>query len=521
MIKIALTGTTGNMGTETLFSLMTLDFVEKVKILVLNTAKDKAIAKKFKKIYRNRLDVQIGDLAVYEDCEKLIEDCDYILNLAAVIPPKSDKYPNCAKACNVDGVTNLITALEKKENQPKFIHISTVAVYGNRNHKHPWGRVGDPLLPSVYDCYASFKVEGERRVLESKIKTWAVLRQTAMLHKNMLTDNMKDGLMFHTCYNTPLEWVTARDSGRLLANIIAKDVKGETTDFWYKVFNIGGGAPNRCTGFDTFDQGFRIIGGNGEKFLNPSWNSVRNFHGLWFSDSDQLEEMFHFQKETTIDYWQEILIRHPYYKVAKILPARLIKKLAIQRLLSDKNAPRKWIKAGEKGKVKAYFGSEYNIQCLPEKWENYPLLCKGQLADGDLDYEALRDFSKIKENGFLLSHGYDESKKDEELSFEDFGQAAKFRGGKCLSSSSEGNPLYKKALWECHQGHRFEANPYTILKAGHWCPHCTKVNVWDFDMQAKHNPFYAQVWYDSHALRENTYYYFDDEYRAKFEIKEE
>ena len=40
-------------------------------------------------------------------------------------------------------------------------------------------------------------------------------------------------------------------------------------------------------------------------------------------------------------------------------------------------------------------------------------------------------------------------------------------------------------------------------------------------MQAKHNPFYAQVWYDSHALRENTYYYFDEEYRAKFEIKEE
>ena len=71
MTKIALTGATGNMGTETLFSLMTLDFVEKVKILVLNTPKDKAIARRFKKLYRDRLEVQIGDLAVLKDLNPL------------------------------------------------------------------------------------------------------------------------------------------------------------------------------------------------------------------------------------------------------------------------------------------------------------------------------------------------------------------------------------------------------------------------------------------------------------------
>ena len=227
MTKIALTGATGNMGREALAQLMELNFVEKLKILVLPRKNGKRLALKWSKKYGNRLEVILGSVSSYSDCQKLVTGVDYVINLAAVIPPKSDASPYLAKACNVDGARNMVKAVEEQEKQPKFIHCSTVAVYGNRNYKHPWGRVGDPLLPSVYDCYASYKVQGERYVLDSNIDNWAVLRQTAMLHDKMLMDNMKDGLMFHTCFNTPLEWVTARDSGRLIVNIIKKDIEGQ------------------------------------------------------------------------------------------------------------------------------------------------------------------------------------------------------------------------------------------------------------------------------------------------------
>lgn len=514
---IALTGATGNMGKETLCQLAQAPFVKKVKVLVLPKAGDKKIAKQWAKKYGEKVEILFGSVTSEKDCKNLVEGTDYVINLAAVIPPKSDASPHLAKACNVYGARNMVKAVECQNPMPKFVHCSTVAVYGNRNYKHPWGRVGDPLLPSVYDCYASYKVQGERYVLESKIENWAVLRQTAMLHNKMLTDNMKDGLMFHTCFNTPLEWVTARDSGRLIVNIIERDLKGENGDFWKRVFNIGGGHPNRNTGFDTFDEGFKIIGGNGEDYLRPMWNSVRNFHGLWFYDSDLLEDMFHFRRDTTADYWKEVLTNHPYYQIAKILPKWLIRKLAIQRLLVDDNAPRKWISSGQIGKVKAYFGAVDNIFCLPESWDEYPLLSKGRVPDGDIDFALLKDINRF-DKSLLLSHGYDESKSDDDLDIVDMKMAAKFRGGECVSDTMVKGDLHTPLKWRCHDGHLFEATPYTVLKAGHWCDKCFEVDKWDFDRQSKHNDFYAQVWYDTHAKEENVFYFFDHKYRAKFTV---
>ena len=87
--------------------------------------------------------------------------------------------------------------------------------------------------------------------------------------------------------------------------------------------------------------------------------------------------------------------------------------------------------------------------------------------------------------------------------------AAEYRGGKCLSESMGKGDLYTKLQWECHDGHTFWASPYTVLKAGHWCPVCCQPEPWDFDRLAKFMPFYAQVWYDTHAREENTEYFFN------------
>lgn len=224
-ITVALTGSSGNMGRETLPALLSLPFVDKIKLLYLNNNKERKFARKIKKKYGDRVEQIFGDVANYSDCESLVKDADYVINLAAVIPPDSDHAPELTRACNVTGVQNLVKAVESMQKQPKFIHTSTVAVYGNRNYLHPWGRVGDPLLPSVYDVYAETKVKGEWIVLESEIENFVILRQTAILHYRMLTNNMKDGLMFHTCFNVPLEWVTARDSGLLIKTLLSTTMK--------------------------------------------------------------------------------------------------------------------------------------------------------------------------------------------------------------------------------------------------------------------------------------------------------
>ncbi|MGN1043142.1 MAG: NAD-dependent epimerase/dehydratase family protein [Christensenellales bacterium] len=500
---IVLTGASGNMGREVLNELYTLP---DVKIRILNYD-DKRFGGLVKRKYAGVETVE-GNIADETVCKILVEGADYVINCAAVIPPKSDKHPEKALECNYYGVKSLIDAVKSCKPEPKLIHVSTVALYGNRNYLHPWGRVGDPLMPSVYDVYAKSKLFGERLVLESGIEKWAVLRQTAMLHDRMLADNMSDGLMFHTCLNSPLEWVTAKDSGLLIKNIVEKDINNEAEGFWRKVYNIGGGEKNRNTGYDTFNDGFSIIGGSAKQFLLPEWHADRNFHGVWFYDGDELENEFRYQRQDCSDYWREILKKHPYYAIAKAIPSGIIKKFAVERLLNNYNAPTKWQKNGEEGKLRAYFYSDKRI-C---GWGNFPLLREGKTPSGEIDYNNLKD-KKCAER-LLLSHGFDENKGEKEITVEDLKQAAAFRGGKCLSEKYTGD-LYVPLEWECADGHRFFASPYTVLFGGHWCEECLK-NGWDYDNMARKSEFFAQVYYDSHDKNERRFYYFkngDAEYK--------
>ena len=510
MAKIALTGASGAMGEETLKQLFESEKDHYVKILCMRDASDRRFAAKAKRLYGDRLEVVYGDLVNYDDCLKLVEGTEYVLHVAALIPPRSDHDADRTVKVNFGGTVNMVKAAMSQTNEPRFVYISTVAVYGNRNYLHPFGRVGDPLLPSAFDVYAASKLKAERYVLDSGLQRWAVLRQTAMLHKKMLSNNVKDGLMFHTAWNAPLEWVTSDDSGYLMRRIVDDDVDGKAGNFWYKVYNIGGGQECRRTGYDTFDGGFKLIGGSAESFFKPVWNIPRNFHGLWFSDSDVLNDMFSFRRQTVDDYWKAIGKRHPEYSVARILPASLIKKLVIERLLSDENAPMRWVKEKESAKVAAMFGSGDNIRLCPADWQDYPLLCRGEIANGSVDYDDMRTTDYAVRNKLILDHGYDETRPDGELDISDMQRAAAFRGGKCLSKSMTKGDLYTKLEWSCHDGHRFFASPYTVLKAGHWCPECCMPEPWRFDILAKSIPFFAQVWYDTHAKGENAIYYLEN-----------
>ena len=147
------------------------------------------------------------------------------------------------------------------------------------------------------------------------------------------------------------------------------------------------------------------------------------------------------------------------------------------------------------------FGSVAAAKALPERWEDYPLA--DAKAYGAEEAEPLIACRKN-----LLRHGYDENKPPEAWTIEDMRQAAKFRGGKCLSGTMGKTP-YDKLVWECCEGHTFEAAPYTVLIGGHWCPDCMP-QPWEFDRLAKKVPYFAQVWYDSHSSDEDARYFLDD-----------
>lgn len=479
-----LTGTSGNMGREALKEIMTLDCVKKVKLLLTERPKNTVYAARLKRRYGEKLEIYRGSLADESLCEKLVEKSNLVINMAAVIPPKSDKFSDKSYECNVLGVKALVEAMKKRAKNAALIHISSVAVYGNRTMKNPFGRTGDPLMPSPYDNYALHKCIGERFVMESGLDFWCVIRQTAMLHENIMKTNIKDGLMFHTPLNAPLEWVTARDSGVLMKRIAEAVANGKAEPIRRKVFNLSGGSQNRLTGYETYAQGFSIIGGTPEKFFKPNWFATRNFHGMWFYDNE-LEDLFRYQNDTTKSFWADMQRKHKLYSLAKILPAETVSKIVFNPLLDDENAPTRWIKDRKIGKVNAYFGSFEKAKELSEEWDKTFVWCK---QDG---YEESKTDAYAEEHGLFLDHGYDESKPMEEWDIEDMKKAAEFRGGKCLSVSMVKGDAYAPLKWVCHDGHEFTATPYTVLKGGHWCDECEKKE--NYSEQAKYSRFMAQV----------------------------
>ena len=517
-IKVALTVASGNMGERLFATLLPEEYIEEVRILNHDPKGTKLILKKNKK-YKDKVVVIDGSLANKEVVRELIKGTDYILNLAAAIPPESDKHPDHAIEANEVGVKVLVECIEEiAENQPKLVHTSTMGIYGDRCDKHLFGEVGDPLLISPFDIYALTKMRGEFAVLESNIKSWAVIRQSAMLYDQLMMKNVSDGLMFHTCVNSPLEWTTANISAILYRNIIREDLEGrlDTNNFWKHIFNLGGGEHNRITGFETMDLGFKIIGASFYQFYEPNYNSMRNFHGMWFSDGQKLEELFHYQGDTVEGFWDHVLETHKYFKMARIVPKKWLKAFIIKPLLKDDNAPMYWYKHKDEARMLAYFGGSDKYEALPKDWKGFNILALGKDGEGNsVDYNYLRTHPT------KINHYFDIDKPRSELDIHDLKNVAEAHGGKLITKHFNKGDIFQKVEWENSDGERFVACPHTVLYGGHWFNISYKEHAWDFDRLAKKDKIYAEIWYDQHEKDENRFYFYDENYQAHYKNLED
>lgn len=479
--KVLLTGATGNMGREALRQLAEKTDQFDLVIFSLPSESDKKVLAP----YQDNLDIKIvwGDLTNYDDVKKAVSGIGIVLHIAALVSPMADTRPKLAWRINFGGTKNLVDAVIElgQGETTKFVYIGSIGQYGNRPIPVHWGRVGDPLLPSAFDYYSISKVAAERYVIESGIKQWVSLRQTGIIHKDIFA--VDDGISYHQPLNNSLEWITARDSGRLLYNLCTKELP---SGFWNRVYNIGGGAANRLTAFEFLDKFYRMFGVDLKSLEQPNWYALRNFHGMWYLDSDDLNNYLDFRTETVDDVLAEIKRDLPLkLKLLKYIPASLVKRFFMLPRANRPNAPLYWLKHGEVAKFKAFFGSVEKWQAIPGGWDGFSLV---------------HDEAHSK-----LDHGYDETKPLDQLDLADMKRAAQFRGGDCLSNKMKKGDLQTKLKWVCSEGHEFEASPYLVLKTGHWCPECF-LPPWNNDKLAKKSQFIAQAWCHDHDELENEIY---------------
>lgn len=502
-MKVALLGAAGHMGFPSLIEFLKINEIECVNVLLEQKYKRNKLVRKLSRKNPGKIGIFYGNIANIDDIKKVVKGCSYVFNLAAAIPPRSDKFPHDSYLANEVGIKALVEVLEKQP-ETKLIDVTTMALYGHRNpYKKLWERVGDPLIPSVYDFYTTHKLRGEFAILESNIPYFTIIRQTAMIYLDMLTANMSDGLMFHTPYNDALEWSTAEDSARLLANVIREDLEGHLNfeNFWRKIFNLGAGEESRISGYETLNSGFQLFGGSAKDFYQPNWCCLRNFHGGFFVDGDELEKLFHYRKDNITNYWRKILKAHPILGFGKLVPKKLIRKFSIEKTLKDSNSPKYWYEHGDEARIIAFFGSMEKYKNMPEKWDNFELW----------DYKSNRNLKQYKP----IDYGFNIDKNDTEITLEDLQNVAKKHGGKLLTTSFKTGDVYSKVQWENSDGEKFIARPFTVLRGGHWWNPLYTSYVWDFDRLSKKDELYAQYWYDSHDKNEDHCYYFDENLNAK------
>ncbi len=436
-----------------------------------------------------------GDATCYTDVVETVHGADWVLDAMAYISPAADYHPEIAKAVNTDAIHNILRAIEAEPDgaeRIRFVYTGTVAATGNRPAGIHMGRVGDPLKPSVFDYYAVTKIDGERAVLESSLKHWACLRMTFIMPTNYRElVKLMDPISLHMPLDAYMENLTDRDAGYGMVQCL--DLPAET-DFWRRVYNMGGGPQMRCQAYKYLDRSFQLHGLSGiTGCTERKWFALRNFHMQYFEDSHVLDSYLHYMRDNLDGFWQEIYQDMPaHLKIA----ARLFRKSCAFRKVVEKkthqqfealaryhrNGTRCWADQGNTPRIVAFFHDRQRYEQIPD-WS----------APIHLNSEA---------EWRRLDHGYDEEKPV--LDRCDLAQAAGFRGGRLLSHEWDGD-LYTRLDWQCAFGHVFQALAYTVLKAGHWCPVCGS-QPWNFDQVARCSAFFAQVWYADHDPDEENCY---------------
>lgn len=340
-MRILLTGGSGTVGKEVL-KLLTQNEAYEIIAFDLKNRKSKRAYKP----YLDKITLIYGNLTIQRDVEQVCQNhsIDFVIHLAAIIPPLADEKPDLAYRVNTLGTQYLIQAIEKYSPQAFFLYASSISVYGDRLENHQI-KVTDTIQASLGDEYGITKIKAEQLVQTSTLK-WSIFRITAIMGFN---NHKISGLMFHMPLSTKMEIVTPVDTGKAFANSIEKiaAIQG-------KIFNLGGGENCRLTYQEFLEKNFAIMGLGKVNFPDKAF-AEKNFHCGYYADGDDLEAIVHFQKATLDSYFAELAMTVPVWKRTA---ARVFRPL-IKMYLTSLSEPLHAMKYDNEVLIERFFGVKH------------------------------------------------------------------------------------------------------------------------------------------------------------------
>ncbi len=363
---VFLTGGTGNMGWAGFQEL----YKRKDRFDIRLLARDSRKNRKLLSAYLDDPAVTViwGDLMKYEDVLAGVTGSDYVLHVGGMVSPAADYYPEKTLKVNVSSAENVVRAVlaQPDKDEIRVVYIGSVAQYGDRSVPNHWGSVDDPQVPAKFDMYALSKIRSEEIFAEAGLKRWVSLRQSGILYPGIL--KVVNPTAFHVPVGGVLEWATIEDSGRLLAQVCEDWVPEE---FWNRAYNISSGEQYRMTNYEFETRMLEELGLPGpEKVFDPQWFALKNFHGMWYRDSDVLEEYLHFRANIPLDdYFASMKSKLPwFYSLAFLAPAWAVK-MFMKPFAFEKGMGTQWWVKHDREKFLAYYGSQEAYDAI-KSWDD-------------------------------------------------------------------------------------------------------------------------------------------------------
>lgn len=450
--RVALTGATGIMGTATLREMLHRHGHYHLKILARDTPRNRR--KMQGPQSTGEAEVIWGDLTDRDAIAALVRDVDIVLHIGGMVSPAADKFPEECYRVNTTAMRLICEEVAKlpEADSVGVVYIGSVAQYGPRSMSNRWGAVGDVMQPARFDAYAASKVEAERILAGSGLKKWVSLRQTGILYPALLNKGM-DPISFHVPLDTVLEWVTVEQSAHLMELIASME---QPVGFWRNFYNIGGGEAFRLTNYEFEKRLLKTIGTpRMVKIFDYNWFATGNFHGLWFKDSDRLEEMFHFRWDSSFDdYLFFMRKKGPWWlSLLPLVPAFLIKMVMRRVVKTPELGTMWWIENDVKGRIEAAWGSREAWENLPE-WKNAPLTLPTDRATPEKDARQL----EVEANNPVDPERWREIARE---------RGGEYLGQPGLPSGISSDPD-AEAEWRHADGTIFRATPRHVVIGGYW-----------------------------------------------------
>ena len=363
---VFLTGGTGNMGWAGFQELYKRKDRFNIRLLARDSKKNRKMLENY--MLDPAVTVIWGDLVRYEDVLEGVTGSDYVLHVGGMVSPAADYYPEKTLKVNVAAAEHVAKAVMAQPNKDdiKVVYIGSVAQYGDRNPPRHWGDVNEPQVPAEGDMYALSKIRSEEIFAQAGFRNWVSLRQSGILYPGIL--GVVNPTAFHVPVGGVLEWATIEDSGRLLAQVCEDWVPAE---FWNQAYNISSGEQYRMTNYEFETRLLNALGLPGpEKVFEPQWFALKNFHGMWYTDGDKLEDYLHFRSNTPVDeYFATLKSKLPwFYSLAFLAPAWAVK-MFMKPYAFEKGMGTQWWKDNDQEKFTAYYGSRKAYDAI-RSWDD-------------------------------------------------------------------------------------------------------------------------------------------------------